>query len=191
MSAASLGLQHLLLQTLVQLEQINVSVVSTPAAQKVRSGRGADAEWRVLLVSCCLLLRCVCVPADRGAAAALPEWSELPAGLQAALVKAWADRRLQQQEGEFVEAATQTPPAQAPVAAPPAGCQLAMVGGSTLQQGGGGVCWGAVQGQGVGGQQRLLLQPYMLPSKAAVVPQQRMQDLRDAVRDVTDLVSMV
>lgn len=165
---------------------------------------GIEAAARQLDTRCCLVLLADCchlgVPAaadgvlavlmqtaDRGAAAAVPEWSELPPGLQAALVKAWADRRLQQQEDGVAEVGAHTA-AQASVAALPAGCQLVTAGGSTLQHGGG-VCCGAVAGHEVDGP-GLLTRQYMLPSEAAVVPRQHVQGLRDAVRDLGDLVGM-
>jgi hypothetical protein len=130
-----------------------------------------------------LLLLCAYVPADRGAAAALPEWSDLPTGLQAALVKAWADRRLQQQEEGVAEVGAQT-------AALPSSCQLVTAAGSIAQHSGGsGVCCGAVAGREVDGL-GVSLRQYMLPSEAAVVPRQHVQGLRDAVRDLSDLVGM-
>lgn len=151
------------------------------------------------------------VCADRGTASALPEWSELPAGLQAVLVKAWADKRLQQQEGAEDAPAAMTvlnTPATAGttaaagvaltsasvglLAAPgpsrPISGQLVSSAGGAVQEGvGGGVVGAGMQFYGDNGRQGLVLQ--QRAGEAAVMQWQCLQELRDAGYILGDIVS--
>lgn len=180
----------------------------------------ADLESHLLTAGCVLFLLplvCSLLPADRDTAAALPAWAELPSGLQTVLIKAWADRRLQQDAGEDLAPLLAAPasasvtgsPAAAPSAVlgplgtvPAAAGQLIIPAGSLrggLQMGQGvmggaggpaGVIGATVQAHGLGGQHGLVLQQQPLASsQAAVVLWQRVQDFREAGLSLGDVVS--